>query len=75
MRLPDPLAAYLRELRGGLRLLPTVARELPRGLPRELERRARASRDFWAAHEPAVWAMGVTVALLWLVMLAVVVLT
>ena len=34
-------AAQLRELHDGLRLLPTVAREIPRVLPRELERRAK----------------------------------
>jgi len=75
MRLPDCLAAYLGDLRDGLKLLPKVAREIPRVLPRELERRAKASRDFWAAHQGAVWAMGVTVALLWAVLLAVLWLT
>jgi len=67
MRLPDPLAAYLRELLLELRLLPQALRDLPH----ELEARARASRDFWAAHQPAVWAMGVTVALLWVMILAI----
>ena len=62
-------AAQLRELHDGLRLLPTVAREIPHVLPGELERRAKAARDFWAAHEPAVWAMAVTVAVLWVVLL------
>ena len=67
MRLPDPLAAYLRELLLELRLLPQALRDLPR----ELEARTKASRDFWAAHTGALWAMAVTVALLWLMVLAV----
>ena len=66
MRLPDPLAAHLRELWLGVRLLPEVVRELPY----ILESNAASSAAFWKAHEKAVWLMLLTVALLWIIALA-----
>ena len=62
----NPRAAWWRDMAEGVRLLPSAMREVLRGeCFRILERRARANVDFWQAHTGALWAMAITIGVLW----------
>ena len=69
MKSPSPLAAHLRELWLGVRLLPQAVRELPQMSLERLE----SNTAFWKAHTGAPWAVLLTVALLWVIVLAAIV--
>jgi len=72
MRLPNPLAAWWRDMAEGVRLMPSMIRELlGGGFLQLLVDRARANAEFWEAHEGAAWGMLLAAVLSWVIVLGV----